>query len=66
MDDEGTLTQPPGNYTYADFLTNQGHTSVAPTGTGTIGPGPGAGPNLGYFDDLRLDSLVDQINALCS
>jgi spore coat protein CotH len=65
MDDEGTVTQPPGNYTYDDFLTNQGHTSVAPTGTGSTGPGPGAGPNLGYFDDLRLDSLIDQIAALC-
>jgi len=65
MDDEGTLTQPPGNYTYEDFLTNQGHSPQAPVGTGTIGPGPGAGPNLGYFDDLRLDSVIDQIAALC-
>jgi hypothetical protein len=65
MDDEGALTQPPGNYSYEDFLTNQGHTSVPPTGTGSTGPGPGAGPNLGYFDDLRLDSMIDQIAALC-
>jgi len=65
MDDEGTLTQPPGEYSYADYVTNQGHTSVPPTGSGTTGPGPGAGPNLGYFNDQRLASLAEQIAALC-
>ncbi len=60
MDSEGLLDQPPGNYTYADYLANQGH--AVPTASG---PGMEAGPNLGYFDDQRLANLADLIGAVC-
>jgi len=62
MDQDGTLTQPPGEYTYEDYLTNQGHTVSATE----PGPGqPGAGPNLGYFNDERLQNLAIAIVDAC-
>lgn len=64
MDSDGTLTQPPGDYTYADYLTNQGHTSTPIDGGG--GPGPAAGPNLGYFNDTRLTNLIGLISLACN
>jgi hypothetical protein len=63
MDQEAVLSQPPGEYTYQDYLTNQSHqvSSDQPPGPGD----PGPGPNLGYFNDQRLGNLVAQIIDLC-
>jgi hypothetical protein len=63
MDDEGVLSQPPGEYTYEDYVTNQSHqvSSDQPPGPGD----PGPGPNLGFFNDERLFNLASQIVDLC-
>ncbi len=64
MDSNGTLTQPPGNYTYDDYLMNQGHSSTPIDDIGP--PGPTAGPNLGYFNDTRLTNLIGLIDLACN
>lgn len=61
MDDEGVLTQPPGNYTYDEYVSNQGHTASS----SSTGPGMESGPNLGYFNDERLTNLVGLIAQTC-
>jgi hypothetical protein len=61
MDDEGALTQPPGDYTYEDYVTNQGHSTPA----GSTGPVPAEGPNLGYFNEERLQNLAIAIVDAC-
>ena len=66
MDDDGVMTQPPGDYTYSQYVNNQGMGSDGTGGGGMPGPENQAIPNLGYFNDTRLGNLVDQINALCN
>jgi hypothetical protein len=51
--------QPPGDFTYEDYLTAISH---ATGGIDTMG---GTAYNLGYFDDVRVDAVRDQIEALC-
>ncbi len=63
MDEQAVLSQPPGDYNYDDYLTGQSQSSQSPGGGGP--PGPGSGPNLGYFNNLRLDNLPGLIDEVC-
>ncbi|HUT76647.1 MAG TPA: hypothetical protein VM285_03115, partial [Polyangia bacterium] len=56
---ESVVGQPPGDFTYDDFLTAISH---AAGGIDTMG---GTAYNLGYFDDTRVAGVLSQIEAVC-
>jgi len=53
------VSQPPGDFTYDDYLTAIGHD---PGGIDTMG---GTAYNLGYFNDERIANVEAQMEILC-